>query len=473
MTLPVQAYATAYYNQQCQLNPLYDKGCTGYASANLAQQCDYDPLYSVECPNYQKAYLEKQCELDSLYDVQCPDYQTAIELAKIVDDGKTDDPTIIDNEIDVTTTTEIEGVPNVLTLPEQQTEVVEVESGDGFEQVDDSIEGEQMAMEDDIEKEIAQLENEASEESTAPDVISGGANQEDDIEKELAELKDSTKSENKQDAPKPKTRNEKIKILLAMKAIELTKKLEKEVSIEQNMVIQRQLLALISYVPGFDYNEKENKDGNFYPPKPTVDHAFARWFLNDPNFDVMENLQYPESKIGERDEVEYGGVKLTGSKLFMIIPLVSMLGGGLWAGFEFYKDYMDMKEQIQSYVAPDLSEFDKKLAVLREEMIALDEGVATSVDVMRETKHDLREDLVRMERILDKVENDIDVVEDEATALMDRTKKETRELILDANNRFNDKIDGMEGYVKRELQQLEDEMNTKLTKALDNPLANR
>jgi hypothetical protein len=172
-------------------------------------------------------------------------------------------------------------------------------------------------------------------------------------------------------------------------------------------------------------------------------------------------------------EVEYGGVKLTGSKLFMIIPLVSMLGGGLWAGFEFYKDYMDMKEQIQSYVAPDLSEFDKKLAVLREEMIALDEGVATSVDVMRETKHDLREDLVRMERILDKVENDIDVVEDEATSLMDRTKKETRELILDANNRFNDKIDGMEGYVKRELQQLEDEMNSKLTKALDNPLANR
>ena len=78
-----------------------------------------------------------------------------------------------------------------------------------------------------------------------------------------------------------------------MKAIELTKKLEKEVSLEQNMIIQRQLLALISYVPGFDYNEKENLDGNFYPPKPTVDHAFARWFLNDPNFGAMENLQYP------------------------------------------------------------------------------------------------------------------------------------------------------------------------------------
>ena len=287
-------YANAYYNQQCQLNPLYDQNCPGYAAANLAQQCDYDPLYDVQCPNYQQAYLEQQCQLDPLYDVQCADYQTAIELAKIVDDGSENDPTVIDNEIDVTTTTESEGIPNVISLPEQQiVEVVEVEDGDGFEQVDDNIEGEQMAMEDDIEKEIAQLENEASEDGTAPDMISGGANQEDDIEKELAELKESTDSENKQDAPKPKTRNEKIKMLLAMKAIELTKKLEKEVSLEQNMIIQRQLLALISYVPGFDYNEKENLDGNFYPPKPTVDHAFARWFLNDPNFDVMENLQYP------------------------------------------------------------------------------------------------------------------------------------------------------------------------------------
>ena len=171
------------------------------------------------------------------------------------------------------------------------------------------------------------------------------------------------------------------------------------------------------------------------------------------------------------DQVEYGGVKLTGSKLFMIIPLVSMLGGGLWAGFEFYKDYMDMKEQIQSYVAPDLSGFDKQLAVIQEEMKVTKEGVliirdaiGEQVQFMRDTKHDLREDLVRMEKILDKVENDIDKVEDEATALMDRSKKDTRDMIVDANNRFNDKIDGMEGYVKRELQSLEDELNSKLTK---------
>ena len=270
-------------------------------------------------------------------------------------------------------------------------------------------------------------------------------------------------------------------MLLAMKAIELTKKIEKETNLENQMVIQRQLLALISYVPGFDYNEKENEDGNFYPPKPTVDHAFARWFLNDPNFDTMENLQYPNlNQERVMAEIEYGGIKVGGSKLLLILPLIGTLGGGLWAGFEFYKDYMDMKEQIQSYVAPDLSEFDKQLAVIQEEMkvtkeevLIIRDAIGEQVQFMRDTKHDLRDDLVRMEKILDKVENDIDKVEDESTALMDRSKKDTRDMIVDANNRFNDKIDGMEGYVKRELQSLEDELNSKLTKALDNPLANR
>jgi len=179
-------------------------------------------------------------------------------------------------------------------------------------------------------------------------------------------------------------------------------------------------------------------------------------------------------------EIEYGGIKVGGSKLLLVLPLIGTLGGALWGGFEFYKDYMDMKEQIQNYVAPDLSEFDKNLAVLkedmqvtREEVIIIRDAIGEQVDFMRDTKHDLRGDLVRMEKILDKVENDIDKVEDESQALMDRTKSDARSMIEDANNRFNDKVSGMEGYVKRELNLLEEDLDRKLQKSLDNPLANR
>ena len=288
-------YQQAYLNQQCKIDPLYDKSCTGYAAAYLADRCYYDPLYDVQCTGYQQAYFDQQCELDSQYDQLCPAYLDP----DLVDLGDVDPVEEVLSEPDVPVVAELDFTSPVdnfdgeIVVEDQQiVETVEVEDGDGFQQVDDSIEGEQLQMEDDIEKEIAALENETSKDDTAPDMISGGANQEDDIEKELAELKNSADSENKKDAPKPKTKNEKIKMLLAMKAIELTKKLEKEVSLEQNMIMQRQLLALISYVPGFDYNEKKLPQTNFYPPKPTVDHAYARWFLNDPNFGAMEDSQY-------------------------------------------------------------------------------------------------------------------------------------------------------------------------------------
>ena len=33
-------------------------------------------------------------------------------------------------------------------------------------------------------------------------------------------------------------------------------------------------------------------------------------------------------------EVEIAGAKIKGGKLLLILPIISALGGGLWAGFE-------------------------------------------------------------------------------------------------------------------------------------------
>ena len=63
-------------------------------------------------------------------------------------------------------------------------------------------------------------------------------------------------------------------------------------------------------------------------------------------------------------EFEFAGLKFRGGKIFVILTALTTLGGGLWGGFEFYKDYLNMKEQIQNYVAPDLSEFDKDLSLI-------------------------------------------------------------------------------------------------------------
>ena len=211
-------------------------------------------------------------------------------------------------------------------------------------------------------------------------------------------------------------------------------------------------------------------------------------------------------------ELEYGGIKASGSKLLLIIPLLGTLGGGLWGGFEFYKDYIDMKEQIQSYVAPDLSGFDKQIAIQKEHQVTVErhmdfvsaelelfkgefagvrDRITENTDYLRDAKHDLKDEMVRMEKHLDRIEDEVVKVEDEMRALaesltvevralldegeseQDRLKRDVRAMIDDANNRFVDKVSGLEGYVKRELSTMEDRLTNKLTKALDNPLANR
>ena len=78
-------------------------------------------------------------------------------------------------------------------------------------------------------------------------------------------------------------------------------------------------------------------------------------------------------------EVEVGGVKFKGGKAFAIIMALGSMVGALYGGFEVYKDYMDMKEQIQEYVAPDLSDIEEEIAVAKETIASQN----TQIDAMR------------------------------------------------------------------------------------------
>ena len=333
-------YATAYFNQQCSLNPLYDKGCPGYATAYLNSQCELDPLYDETCTGYTEAkcnidplyettcvgydvaYFNQQCSFDPQYDENCIGY---IQPIQIVDDGIDINPIADILDTDVTTNfaentgVQIEGVPNVQTFEQPVIDTVETTQVPEIDVVQSDI----TSIENSIEKELAELESVegpmdiSEEEIDSIEEASNNPNEDEAIEektleekkeekentstpgekdgsiggkqeqKQIAEVKDDPKAEEKQ-----LSRNDKMRMLIARKANELTKKIENATTIEQQMLVQRQLLALISFVPGFDYNKKESKDAEFYPPKPTVDHHWARWFVNDPRYDELEALQY-------------------------------------------------------------------------------------------------------------------------------------------------------------------------------------
>ena len=133
-------------------------------------------------------------------------------------------------------------------------------------------------------------------------------------------------------------------------------------------------------------------------------------------------------------EVEYGGIKATGGKLFIIISLLGTLGAGLWGGFEFYKDYQDMKAQITSYVAPDLSKFDKKLEVLDIEVTTTKQLIRSEISSIKEIVGEAQ-DTTRDIRTT--MKTDINQFSDQIAAIDKRSREdglETRTAMRNAEN---------------------------------------
>jgi ABC-type phosphate transport system auxiliary subunit len=187
-----------------------------------------------------------------------------------------------------------------------------------------------------------------------------------------------------------------------------------------------------------------------------------------------------------KTEVEFAGVKFRGGKIFVIITALSTLGGGLYAGFEFYKDYVNMRTKIEKYTAPDLSGFDKKLAVLREEMQALtvevkakEELIQDARDYTKEIKTDLKDELHIMSKQVDSIEKRGKEAFRLVRDSIDKNDTKVRKMVTVNSDRFDTRreqirkdMDALETRLKKEMKELRDSISNQIKKALENPLAN-
>ena len=160
-------------------------------------------------------------------------------------------------------------------------------------------------------------------------------------------------------------------------------------------------------------------------------------------------------------EVEYGGIKVGGSKLLLIIPLLGTIIGGLWGGFEVYQRYLSMEERISAYTAPDLSGIEQNIAVIEETLVSVSESVEQAKDYTRTIKNDLKDDLARQEALMERLEDKVNASQDEIDETIDV-----------AGQRFDARRDALYSDTDRKIKELEDRLGTKLQRALDNPLAN-
>ena len=191
--------------------------------------------------------------------------------------------------------------------------------------------------------------------------------------------------------------------------------------------------------------------------------------IKDVNTKVDE-LEAAAKKYASKDTViSIGGYEFTPAKLMVAFTIVSSTLGGLYGCFEVYKDYQSMKKKIAEYSAPDLSGFDKRLAVV-------EENSQKGADYTRDIKTDLKSDIRRNESVTEQVERSVKIAQRETESEMRDMRKAVREDLEKARNEANTirkEMADARRDIEREVVQLKKEVDSKIQKAIENPLANK
>ena len=187
-------------------------------------------------------------------------------------------------------------------------------------------------------------------------------------------------------------------------------------------------------------------------------------------------------------EFEFAGTTFRGGKMFAVLTALSTLGGGLWAGFEFYKDYMDMKEIVQNIDVDAIAAENAKVVLkMDEQMLRIEEAI----EYTRDIKSDLRADVLEMEKLVERLEDKTDASEDrvkdsqnsiEATLEgvrneMNQVQKdvtssirEVEAVIRESEKDVRNTMRETEERIDASMRQLDKDIHEKLQEALDNPL---
>jgi septal ring factor EnvC (AmiA/AmiB activator) len=153
-----------------------------------------------------------------------------------------------------------------------------------------------------------------------------------------------------------------------------------------------------------------------------------------------------KEKLANAD-IKILGYKLTPTQLGMAFAALSTVLGSLYGGFTMY-------QKIESLANLDLGAYQQQMDIM-------DAKIESTLDYTRDIKNGLRDDINRIEKVSDRTEDDVNKLEDKV-----------RDMIDDAETRFETKRDQLRTSNQADIKELEERLNAKVQRALDNPLAN-
>lgn len=140
---------------------------------------------------------------------------------------------------------------------------------------------------------------------------------------------------------------------------------------------------------------------------------------------------------------------------FAAVGVFSGLCGSLYAGFLMY-------QKVEALASLDIGAYQQQMAIM-------DAKVTEAVDYSRDIKNGLRDDILAIEKQADRIEDSVRENEN----LVRDTEDRVRDMIDAADERFEATRERLRVSQNAEMKELEDRLNEKLQRALDNPLSDQ
>ena len=151
-------------------------------------------------------------------------------------------------------------------------------------------------------------------------------------------------------------------------------------------------------------------------------------------------------------EFEFGGMTFRGGKMMVILTALSTLGGAAWGGFEFYKDYMDMREIVQNV------DVDEIAAANDLQLQKLDDAIAYTTEIRQDLADDvsrlegqiviLEEQVQRAESTVRKLRNEVYTKLDTVEERFRLTLKDNQDTMADLRDKISTNLEESEARIK-------------------------
>lgn len=209
------------------------------------------------------------------------------------------------------------------------------------------------------------------------------------------------------------------------------------------------------------------------------------------NKDLGEGLENIENDIENLKSKEFRilGIKVSFVSVTALVTVVGTIVGGLYGGFLMYQKIEDAIAFVEQQ-----QEYEDKIAAYDQRMEIIETKLEEAVDYTRDIKSGLRDDILTIEKNVDRMEDKLrdsenetrqviqdaevrfenkrDALQNDYDEKANRLSESNNSRMDELNNKVDRNISNMETKVERDLKDLEDRLNKRLQRALDNPLAN-